>query len=101
MSAAVVPAPDDRRTCAHLVVTDRIEGWLTTPLHGPGLQGLPADFTLADLQMADRIDELTFELRVGTGHGKAEKRLHGRLRGGCDCTTRCTVASGAGVATTS
>ena len=69
VSQPVEPPPEDRVRCPHLLVADRIEGWLTTPLQGPGLVGLPDDFTLAHIAVADRIDELNFELRVGPGHG--------------------------------
>ena len=69
VSQPVEPPPEDRARCPHLLVADRIEGWLTTPLQGPGLVGLPDDFTLAHIAVADRIDELNFELRVGPGHG--------------------------------
>lgn len=66
---ARTPAPADRSQCPHLVVTDHLDGWLTTPLNGPRLLGLPAGFDLSQLQTKNRIDELGFELRVGGGHG--------------------------------
>ncbi len=41
-------------------------GWLSTPLDGPPT-GLPTGFSLRDLPLADRLDELAFDLRLGDG----------------------------------
>ena len=69
VAKAADPAPEQRKDCPHLLVTDLLPGWLSTPLNGPGLQGLPDGFHLAGLGGKDRLDELKFELRVGGGHG--------------------------------
>jgi exodeoxyribonuclease V beta subunit len=57
------------RERAELVAS--LPGILHTPLGttkaNRGLPGLPADFTLAQLERADRLDELDFDLRLGAG----------------------------------
>ncbi len=66
--------------CAHRIIDERLPGWLTTPLHGPYLRGIPDDFQLTSIADNDRLDELNFDLRVGAGHGS--------LTGKSACTTR-------------
>jgi exodeoxyribonuclease V beta subunit len=57
------------RERAELVAS--LPGILHTPLgtakNDRELPGLPADFTLAHLERADRLDELSFDLRLGAG----------------------------------
>jgi exodeoxyribonuclease V beta subunit len=54
----------------HDRVTELLPGWLETPLDGGGSR-VPAGLRLADLEDADRFDELQFDLRLGAGSGPA------------------------------
>ncbi len=53
---------------------------LSTPLdaaHGPEpLRGLPTGFTLAHIEKKDRLDELSFDLRLGAGTAYERRSVH-------------------------
>ncbi len=71
-SLAALVAEEGRRfgvndAAQHTLAVALVPGWLDTPLDAHPELGLPADFSLRQVALADRVDEMGFTLSLGSG----------------------------------